>query len=140
MIAETRIESKNCTGCHSKFEPLAFGLEKFDGLGTFREKDEFGNELREDGRILFPGQENSVAYKSSAELMDLLSKSDRVRETITWKLTQFALGRPLGADDAAAVGKIHREAQENGGTYQSLITAIVTSELVMRGRTEPDDP
>ena len=33
--------------------------------------------------------------------MDLLAGSDRVRETITWKLTQFALGRPLGAADAA---------------------------------------
>lgn len=140
MVAETRLANQSCTGCHSKFEPLAFGLERFDGIGSFREKDEFGNELREDGNILFPGQGQSIGYKSSAELMDLLAASDRVRETITWKVTQFALSRPLGAEDAAAVTAIHREAQKQGGTYQSLMTAIVTSDLVLRGRTESTDP
>ena len=38
-----------------KFEPLAFGLEQFDGLGAFHEKDEFGNVLRADGELLIPG-------------------------------------------------------------------------------------
>lgn len=139
MIAETRLANKNCAGCHSKFEPLAFALEKFDGLGAFRETDEFANKLREDGNILVPGQEASVSYKSSAELMDLLAKSDRVRETMTWKVTQFALGRPLGAEDAAAIAEIHQAAQKNGGSYASLMAAIVTSDLVFRGRTEPTD-
>ena len=32
-IAEQRIANKKCGGCHGKFEPLAFGLERFDGLG-----------------------------------------------------------------------------------------------------------
>ena len=54
-IAESRIANVNCGGCHAKFEPLAFGLEKFDGIGVFHNKDEHGNQLREDGDILFPG-------------------------------------------------------------------------------------
>ena len=136
-IAESRIANKSCTGCHVKFEPLAFGLEKFDGLGTYRETDEHQNKLRDDGNLLFPGQEKPVPYKSSAELMDLLAKSERVRETLTWKVTQFALGRPLGAEDAAVVAEIHRNAQHNGGTYKALMTAVVTSDLVQKIRTEP---
>jgi hypothetical protein len=135
-IAELRLANKNCTGCHAKFEPLSFGLEKFDGLGAYHETDEHGNKLRDDGRILFPLQAESVAYKSSADLMDLLAKSDRVRETLTWKVTQFAIGRPLGAEDAPVVAEIHRAAQRNGGTYSSLLTAIVTSDLVLKTRTE----
>jgi hypothetical protein len=79
---------------------------------------------------LFPGEAEPVKYKSSAEMMDLLAASERVRESITWKATQFALGRPLGASDARAVAEIHRAAQEGGGTYQSLMAAIVTSDLV----------
>ncbi|HUE71835.1 MAG TPA: DUF1592 domain-containing protein [Pirellulaceae bacterium] len=140
MVAEGRIANKSCSGCHSKFEPLAFALEKFDGLGSFHETDEFGNKLREDGNILVPGEGRSLPYKSSAELMDLLAASERVRETITWKLTQFALGRPLAAEDAAAVAEIHQAAQKSGGTYASVMTAIVTSDLVLRGRTESTDP
>jgi hypothetical protein len=136
LVSEQRIANKSCTGCHAKFEPLAFGLEKFDGLGSFHETDQHGNRLRDDGRVLFPGEEKPVAYGSSRELMDLLADSDRVRESFTWKVTQFALGRPLGARDVAAVADIHRRALQSGGTYAGLITAIVTSDLVMQSRAE----
>ncbi len=134
-IALERIGNKNCGGCHSKFEPLAFGLEKFDGIGAFHAKDRHGNELRNDGEILFPGTAESVKYQNSAELMNLLSKSDRVRESITWKLTQFALGRPLSAGDAGAVEKIHTGAIKGGGTYVDVITAIALSDLVRKTKT-----
>jgi hypothetical protein len=136
LIAQKRIENVSCGGCHIKFEPLAFGLERFDGIGAYHDNDEHGNKLRDDGEILFPGTAKPVKYDSSAELMDLLAGNDRVRESITWKLTQFALGRPLGAADARAVRRIHQAAQKDRGTYQSLITAIVTSDLVMMNRIE----
>jgi hypothetical protein len=135
-VAEMRLANKSCVGCHAKFEPLSFGLEKFDGLGSFHDNDEHGNQLRDDGSILFPGQEEAVKFKTSAELMDLLARSDRVRETFAWKVTQFAIGRPLVAADAPLVAEIHRASQQAGGTYPSLMTAIVTSDLVLMTRTE----
>jgi hypothetical protein len=135
-IAESRLANQSCTGCHAKFEPLSFGLEKFDGLGSFHEADEHGNTLREDGEVLFPGEERPVAYKTAAELMDLLAKSERVRESLTWKITQFALGRPLDAQDAPVIADIHHTAQQAGGTYANLMTAIVLSDLVQTTRTE----
>jgi hypothetical protein len=139
VIAEGRIDNKSCGGCHSKFEPLAFGLEKFDGLGSFHDEDVFGNALRENGEILFPGEAKPVAYETSADLMNLLAESNRVKETITWKLAQFALGRPLESKDVPLLDRIHETAQKNGGTYESLITAIVTSDLIRTTRTESDD-
>lgn len=135
-IAEQRIADVKCGVCHARFEPLAFGLERFDGIGAFHEKDDHGNELRDDGEILFPGEAKPVKYKSSAELMDLLAQSERVQESLTWKVTQFALGRPLVAADAATIASIHKTAQERGGTYRNLITAIVMSDLVQNSRGE----
>ena len=111
-------------------------MEKYDGLGAYSETDQHGNRLREDGAILFPGTAKSVEFKNAAELMNLLAKSDRVGESFTWKLTQFSLGRPLGAMDAKTVAKIHKDSQQAGGTYQSVIKAIVTSDLVRMTRTE----
>ena len=137
--ALVRIEDVNCGGCHSKFEPLAFGLEKFDGIGAYHEKDEFGNPLRYDGEILIPGEAKAITYRNTNELMDLLAKSDRVKETLTWKLTQFALGRPLTAQDARAIDQIHQSGQKNGGTYQSVMKAIVLSDLVRATRTDKAD-
>ena len=125
-----RIKSKSCGGCHSRFEPLAFGLEKFNGIGAFSHKDEHGNSLREDGEIVIPGVPEVASYKSAAEFMDLLAKSERVAETITRKVTQFSLGRPLTAADRPEIEKIHTVAKKNGGTYRSLIKAIVASDLV----------
>ena len=134
-VAIDRIRAKACGGCHSKFEPLAFGLEKFDGLGGFSNQDEHGNALREDGEILLPGAAEPTSYESAAELMDLLAKSDRVAQTITRKVTQFSLGRPLTFADKKAIGQIHAAATKNGGTYAALVRAIVASDLVQTNRT-----
>ena len=99
-------------------------------------RDEHGNPLRDDGEIHFPGAAKAVKYQSSAQLMDLLAESDRAGSSLTWKVTQFALGRPLVAADARTVDQIHESAQAGGGTYSSLITAIVMSDLVQLTRTE----
>ena len=131
-VATDRIKSKACGGCHAKFEPLAFGLERFDGTGAFSERDQFGNTLREDGVVPIPGEPQAASYENAAELMDLLAKSDRVAQTITRKVTQFALGRPLTPDDRSEIEKIHSTAQDHGGTYRSLIRAIIASDLVQK--------
>ena len=137
-IATERVESGSCGGCHARFEPLAFGLEKFDGLGGYHEVDEHGNRLRDDGNILFPGAAEAVAYRSAAELMNLLAASDRVQRNFARKLAQFALGRPLVAADQPAIDGIHLAAQAGGGTYQSLIRAIARSPLIGTTPTEGD--
>jgi hypothetical protein len=133
-IAQSRIKNEACGGCHKRFEPLAFGLEKFDGLGTWHDVDEHGNQLREDGRILFPGAAEPTAFDTTAELMDLLAGSDRVRESLVWKLTQFAAGRPLTADDAPVVRDIYQRSRRDGETYQAILAAIATSPIVMPGQ------
>ena len=135
-IARKRIADKTCGGCHIKFEPLAFGLEKFDGIGAFHEKDEHGNALRDDGEILFPGTAKPVPYQSSAELMNLLAGHDRVQQCLTWKVAQFALGRPMGPADSRTLDKVHRAAQKGGGTYAGLMRAIIKSDLVQKTQTE----
>jgi len=138
-IAEARLANPQCGGCHAQFEPFAFGLEKFDGLGGYHEKDHHGNALRDDGEIRLPGSLSPISYQSASQLMDILANSSQVRETITWKATQWAIGRPLNKDDPrdmATVGKIHQAAQAKGGTYKALMTAIVMSDLVQQTRTE----
>ncbi len=135
-IAEQRVANKSCGGCHSKFEPLAYGLEIYDGIGAFNLRDEHGNALRQDGEVLFPGEAKSIPYKTSKELMNLLSSSDRISQCLTWKIAQFALGRPLGQPDALALENIHNEAKKGGGTYSSVIKAIIKSDLVKKIKTE----
>jgi hypothetical protein len=111
----------------------------YDGIGVFHQKDEHGNRLRQDGEVLFPGTDKPIPYQTSKELMKLLSNSDRVNQCLTWKIAQFALGRPLGQSDALALEKIHEDAQRRGGTYPSVIRAIIKSDLVRKTETEVDE-
>ena len=71
--------------------------------------------------------------------MNLLSGSDRVGQCLTWKVAQFALGRPLGQPAALALDRIHQAAQKGVGTYASVIRAIVQSDLVQKTKTESDN-
>jgi hypothetical protein len=59
-----------------------------------------------------------------------------VAETLTWKLCQFALGRPLTAADAGSVAEVHRRATAAGGSYRDCLKALIQSDLVLLGRTE----
>lgn len=137
-IAQERINNKSCGGCHEKFEPLAFGFEKFDGLGSFHLTDEHGNTLREDGEVLVPGQSKSIAFDKVIHLADILAESERVRQTIAWKAVQFALGRPLTASDAPLLEDIYRSWQKSGGTYQALVRTIATSDIILTKATEEE--
>lgn len=136
QISEQRVANPSCGGCHHKFEPLAFGLERFNGAGTYAEQDEYGNPLRQDGEILFPGERESKEFSTSAELMDLLANNERVQETVTWKVIQFALGRPLTPSDLPHLNEINSIAKSNGGTYIDVLIALAKSDLVRMKPTE----
>jgi hypothetical protein len=137
--AQQRIDNPSCSACHVRFETLAFAFEKFDGIGAFHTRDEHGNDLREDGEILFPGDPHPVPFQSIGELQDLLAKHPRVQENLTRKVIQFAIGRPLTAADAATVSSIHQAATAQGGTYPAILRTLALSPLVLRTPTEPDD-
>lgn len=138
-IAMQRINDASCGACHRKFEPLAFALERFDGVGGYRAIDTHGNRLRDDGVIEIPDALAPVRYSSSAELMDLLARSDRVGRTITAKVIQFSIGRPLRDSDDAAVNRIHAIAKRNGGTWPAVVNALVTSDTIRKTPTQPTE-
>ncbi len=110
-------------------------MERYDGLGTWRERDEHGNALREDGALLVPGEAEARRYDTAAELMEILAGNERVAESLTRKVVQFSLGRPLTLEDLPEVEAIHAAAREDGGTWQALMVALATSELMTTGRT-----
>jgi len=129
VVAERRMLDESCGGCHAKFEPLAFGLEQYDGLARYAKRDHFGNDLREDGEILIPGTSELIKYQNSRQLMDLLAKSPRVRQNIIWKLTQFALGRPIANRDRPHLEALYQDVQDEQ-TYQNVLLHLATSPLI----------
>lgn len=128
-VAERRMLDQSCGGCHAKFEPLAFGLEQYDGLARYTTRDHFKNELRQDGKILIPGTTAPVKYKTTRELMDLLAKSPRVRQNIIWRLAQFSLGRPIATTDRLHLDKLFEKVRDKE-SYQNVLLHLATSPLI----------
>lgn len=138
LIAEQRLADNSCGGCHARFEPWSFAFEKYDGVGTWMDRDEHGNDLRQDGEVVFPGEGQPRRFETTAELLDMLAASERVQMTLTRKLTQFALGRPLVESDTPEVRRIHEAAAAHGHTYVGTLRAILASDLVLKTRTQPE--
>jgi len=136
FYSEQRVNDPSCGGCHSQMEPLAWGLERFDGAGLVATTDRFGNELREDGNISIPGQAETLPFSTIGEMMSLLSGSARLQDCVSLKAAQFAVGRLLLDSDGCSLVDMRDRFVATDGSYQELIVAISLSPMVRTVRTQ----
>ena len=131
QIAETRLMRRECGACHSQFDPLAYGFEHLDFRGAFRTEDEFGNAVTVDGWI--PGRHTDSGddepYVDFGQYMDRLADNARVRECLTRRQAEYAIGSTLGELQHAQVVEIAEQVAERGGDFTALIEAIATHDL-----------
>ena len=74
-------------------EPLAWGLERFDGAGASPRRTVSVIVFGEDGNIAVPGQAEALPFSTIGEMMGLLSDSPRLQDCMSLKAAQFAVGR-----------------------------------------------
>ena len=91
-----------CASCHSRMDPLGFGLENYDAIGAWRTKDgKFAHRLRP---ACCP---NGKSFTNPAELKAILkADKDEFAKCLTEKLLTYALGRGLERFDRPAVQSI----------------------------------
>jgi mono/diheme cytochrome c family protein len=134
---EQHRESKACASCHAPLDPIGFGLENFDPIGAFREKD---GDAPVDATSAFV---NGPTFTGSIELVELLArtrKKDFYRSVAEASLT-FALGRGVEPYDQPAVERIVRDLQANDGKFSTLIYGVVDSvPFQMRRADVPSGP
>jgi Protein of unknown function (DUF1592)/Protein of unknown function (DUF1588)/Protein of unknown function (DUF1595)/Protein of unknown function (DUF1585)/Protein of unknown function (DUF1587) len=138
--SEDRVDNPSCGGCHTQFEPLAWGLERYDPTGVYALEDSFGNTLLQDGEVFFPGRTAAVSYSSTEELNTLLADSDEVKACLAEKSSQFAMGRPLAKSEDCSLEAIDASFLSSAGSYQDLMVAIALSPMFRRIRLEEGSP
>lgn len=138
--SEDRVDNASCGGCHVQFEPLAWGLERYDPTGVYALEDQYGNELYQDGQVLFPGQGEIIDYTSTAELNELLADNDVVKACMAEKSSQYAIGRPLAKAEDCSLEVVDEHFLSSGGTYQDLMVAIALSPMFRRIHLEEASP
>jgi hypothetical protein len=119
---EKHREKPQCASCHSRMDPIGFGLENFDGIGRWR--DEIGGKPVDSSGILATGEK----FSGPAELKQhvLMQKEEFVRN-LTEKMLAYALGRGLEPYDIPTVRKITVAVAKDNYRSGTLLREIVKS-------------
>ena len=112
-----------CANCHKILDPIGFGLENFDAIGRWRDKDENGKPIDASGEL--PGGKR---FSNPKELKAIIAqRRDDFSRNLVEKLLAYALCRRLEGYDEIVVDKLVQDVANDGYRMQTLITAVVTS-------------
>ena len=112
-----------CANCHKVLDPIGFGLENFDAIGRWRERDDSGGEIDPAGEL--PGGQR---FTSPKELKGFIAaRKTEVARNLTEKLLAYALCRQLEGYDEIVVDQLMEVISSDGYRMQTMITEIVTS-------------
>ena len=120
-----------CASCHSRMDPLGFGLENYDPIGRWRESQS-GEPIDSSGEL--PSGER---FTNPAELRAVLlaHREDFVR-CLVEKMLIYALGRGLERYDKLAVSEISDRMERSDYRFSSLVLGIVDSLPFQKRRGE----
>ncbi len=123
-IMEQHRANPTCKACHGVMDPLGFALENFDTIGAYRTMDRFTRT-----KIDSAGQlSNGTIVKGPADLRAaLLQHPEQFAQTLTEKLTMYALGRGIEYYDMPQIRKIVKDAKRDNFRFSSIVTGIVAS-------------
>jgi hypothetical protein len=112
-----------CANCHKVLDPIGFGLENFDAIGRWRDKDDSGGAIDAAGEL--PGGKR---FSSPKELKAIIaSRTDDLARNLTEKFLAYALCRQLEGYDEIVVDRLMETIAKDGYRMQTLITEIVSS-------------
>ena len=112
-----------CASCHSRIDPIGFGLEGYDAMGSRRARDEHGNTLDVTGTLL-----TGESFSGAAELKQVLMKrSDAFIRLVVEQLLAYALGRKLEPFDRPTVSELTKNVIADQYRVRGLILGIASS-------------
>ena len=126
---EKHRENPNCAVCHSKLDPLGFGLENFDGVGALRQ---FDGKFKIDPAGELP---DGSKFSGPAELRKVLvAKGDLFRRNLGEKMLTYAIGRGLEYYDRCAVDDIVSALKKGDDRFSAMMLAVVQSDAFQKRR------
>lgn len=132
---EEHRKNPTCASCHSRMDPIGFGLENFDAVGAWRDR-EGGEAVDATGELpdgtRFEGPASLRAY--------LLSKKDQFVGALAERMLTYALGRGLTAADECAIDEIVKRCRTSGYRFSALVEGVVLSDPFRKQGTQTAPP
>ncbi len=123
-----------CANCHQLLDPIGFGLENFDAIGRWRDRDDNGEAIDAAGEL--PGGKRFSGPKDLKAI--IAGRSDDLARNLVEKLLAYALGRRLEGYDEIVVDDLMQEIAGDGYRMQALVNAVVSSYPFTHRRIEEE--
>ncbi len=138
---------QECWKCHEYMNPLGLPFEIYDDFGRFRKDEPIEHPENVVGKINTyfnvyktlpvdakgslqgtgnPSLDGNV--RDAHDLIDRLSKSDRVRQSIIRHAFRFYMGRNEMLSDSQTLINADRAYTSSGGSFKSVILSLLTSD------------
>jgi hypothetical protein len=112
-----------CANCHKILDPIGFGLENFDAIGRWRDRDDSGGPIDATGEL--PGGHK---FRTPAELKQIIAaRKDDFCHNLTGRLLAYALCRQLDGYDEVVTDQLADAVARDGYRMQTLVVGVVTS-------------
>ena len=148
-----------CWKCHKQMDPLGLPFEQFDHFGRYREQEIVVDKEKDDamraknptrkvramklvpfdttGAIEDSGDpELDGPVKGPLELIEKLSKSQRVEQVFVRHVFRYFLGRNETLADGPTLVAAHKAYRDSGGSLKALLVSLLSSESFLY-RTVP---
>jgi Protein of unknown function (DUF1588)/Protein of unknown function (DUF1585)/Protein of unknown function (DUF1592) len=138
------VENASCAGCHRLMDPIGFGLEKYDAIGAWRDKERL--ELAADegprrsktveveinaiGEIA--GLPNST-FTDSRSLGRVLASSPVCQDCIVKQMFRYAFGRPETPADRLSLRAAADVFRTSGFKFKEMLISLVRSPQFLEG-------
>jgi hypothetical protein len=138
------VENQSCAGCHRLMDPIGFGLEKYDAIGAWRDKEmvELGGEEGSRRRTTqeveitslgeIAGVPNST-FSDARELGRVLAASPICQECVVKQMFRYGFGRPEAPSDRPSVARAAAAFRQSGFRFKEMLIALVRSPQFLEG-------
>ena len=132
---------KTCAGCHNLIDPIGFGLEKFDAIGMYREKQKLlfypehrggGTEKPKPKEVLLDMDTTGLVaglpesqFVSARQLGELLARTPQCQECIVKQVFRYMTGRQDTRADAPVIRRALEDFRNSGFRYKELVVSLV---------------
>lgn len=123
LILERHREHTACNACHNLIDPIGFGLQNFDWVGRWRDKEN-NKPVDASGRFA-----DGTTFAGPAEMKQTLlaTHKDAFVRNLTRKMLAYALGRSLADRDDCLIQEIAEQLAAKEFGAQTLVKEIVMS-------------
>jgi Protein of unknown function (DUF1592)/Protein of unknown function (DUF1588)/Protein of unknown function (DUF1595)/Protein of unknown function (DUF1587)/Protein of unknown function (DUF1585) len=112
-----------CNACHQMFDPIGLGLERYDGIGRYRETYGNGDPIEAQG--LMP---DGTPFAGPEALGALLGKDPRFTACLASKMYTYALGREVEGLDTSPMQTLKTRWAARGLTLKNLMKEVVLTD------------